>query len=79
VIFPLTIAFPKAALSLHFAHSNLTFFFSMQTIGLIRAPLLFDGSQAPPVTHHADDTHVYLENMACDGPEAQRRRWIAVA
>jgi hypothetical protein len=39
-------------------------------MGRNMAPLLFDGSQAPPVTQYADDTHVYFENPARDGPEA---------
>ena len=41
-----------------------------QSSGLFRSPLLPSGGQAPPVSHHADDTKLYLRELAVDGAPA---------
>ena len=41
-----------------------------QSAGLLRSPLLPSGDQAPPVSHHADDTKLYLRDLAADGAAA---------
>ena len=41
-----------------------------QTSGHLRSPLLPSGQQAPVVSHHADDTKLYLRDLATDGAAA---------
>ncbi|PNH06820.1 hypothetical protein TSOC_006762 [Tetrabaena socialis] len=39
--------------------------------GLLRTPSLLDGSPAPPVAHHADDTKLLVSDADVDGPVAK--------
>ena len=41
-----------------------------QASGLLRSPLLPSGAQVPPVSHHADDTKLYLRDLGMDGAGA---------
>ncbi|MCA3501138.1 MAG: hypothetical protein IOC98_14125, partial [Rhodobacter sp.] len=41
-----------------------------QRQGLFRTPVLCDGSPCPPVSHHADDTNLVVEDLQRDGPVA---------
>ena len=41
-----------------------------QSEGRLRSPLMPSGAQVPPASHHADDTKLYLRDLAADGPAA---------
>lgn len=43
-----------------------------QAAGLLRSPLLPDGSQVRPISHHADDSKLLLCDLHTDAPPAMR-------
>lgn len=40
----------------------------LRTAGVLRTPVLPDGSAAPPASHHADDTNLLMLDADVDGP-----------
>ena len=43
----------------------------LSAVGRLRTPVLPDGSPAPPVSHHADDTILTVSDLDTDGPVAK--------